>query len=382
MDFAVTAGQRSLRERLRRFFEDVAPTAVVAEIDRTESFPEEIYARMAGFGLTRLGLPEEYGGVPSDEITMCVAVEEVARAGASFAYAWMPTVTFCARGIAKYGTPDQKRRFLPAICAGESRMAMGLSEPATGSDLSGLETVARRDGDEYVIDGHKTFTTGADTAEHILTLVRTGGGLTAIVVPRTAPGVSVSTRPKLSGQGTHACDVRFSDVHVPAGNVIGEAGDGFRLILSLLDRERVYVGAVCTGIAQGAFDLANGYARERVQFGKPIAEHQAVAHLLANMAMDVRTARLTTWEAAWRLDEDLPCSAEVSMTKVIASEAATRCVSNGMQVLGGYSYMVEYGMERYWREVKLNEIAGGTNQIQRDIIARHLVRTVETALSP
>jgi alkylation response protein AidB-like acyl-CoA dehydrogenase len=378
MDFALTAEQRDFRTRLRHFFQNVAPAATIAELDRTETFPDEIYSRMAAIGLTRLGLPEQYGGTPADEITMCVAIEEVARAGASLVYAWMPTVTFCGRGIARFGTAEQCRRFLPRICGGESRMAMGLSEPGTGSDLSDLNTRAVRDGDEFVINGHKSFTTGADTAEYILTLVRTdphavsSRGLTMVVVPRAAHGVVITTRPKLSGQGTRACDVHLSDVRVPVADVIGEINGGFRQILSLLDGERVYVGAECAGIAQGALDLASGYARERVQFGKPIVEHQAVAHLLANMAMDVRVARLTTWESAWRLDQGLPCSAEASMTKVIASEAATRCVSNGMQVLGGYSYLTEYGMERYWREVKLNEIAGGTNQIQRNIIARHL----------
>jgi len=388
VDFALTEEQQNYRTRLRAFFDEVASPAVVEEFDRIEIFPDEIYSKMADLGLTRLGLPEEFGGTRADEITLCLAIEEVARASASLLYTWMPTVTFCGRGIARFGTAEQKERLLRGICSGQIRMAMGLTEPRTGSDLSSLSTSAVRDGDELVIDGHKTFTTGADTADYILTLVRTetntspSRGLTMVLIPRHAVGVDITTKRKLSGQATHACDVHFTGVRVPVANVLGTSGDGFRQILSLLDGERIYVGAESAGIAQAALDMANDYAHTRVQFGKPIVEHQAVAHLLANMAMDVRIARLTTWEAAWRLENGLPCSAEASMTKVIASEAATRCVSNGMQVLGGYSYITEYAMERYWREVKLNEIAGGTNQIQRNIIARHLSAMQDLADNP
>lgn len=378
MDFALSDEQRQFRKTLRTFFAEVAPIAVIAEIDRSETFPADIYRRMAEIGLTGMGLPEGYGGTPADEITMCIVIEEIARAGASLSYAFVPTVSFCARGILRFGTEEHKRAYLPGIAAGTIRMAMGLSEPGAGSDLAHLSTRAVRVGDEFVVNGQKVFTTGADTADYIFAIVRTdpdasaAHGLSVLVIPRTAPGVTVRPLPKLAGQGTHTCEVFFSDVHVPEANLIGSHNEGIKLMFALLDGERIYVGAQGAGLGQGALDLATKYARERVQFGVPIIEHQAVAHMLADMAMDVKKARLVTYEAAWRLDQGLPCSMEASMAKVVGSEAGTRCAANGMQILGGYSYMVEYGMERYWRETKLNEIAGGTNQIQRNIIAKHL----------
>ncbi len=378
MDFTLTEEQEELRKTLRAFFEREAPTDVIARHDREERFPAEIYAKMAELGLCGVAIPEEYGGSAADEISLCIIVEEIARAGATIGYAYVPTATFCARGITRFGTEEQKRQLLPEIAAGRMRLAMGLSEPDAGSDLAHLSTRAWREGDDFVIRGQKIFTTGADTADYIFTFVRTDPdapahkGLSVLLVPREAEGVTVRPLPKLAGQGTHTCEVFLDDVHVPAGNLVGELNGGIRIIFSLLDAERIYVGAQGCGIGQGALDAATRYAQEREQFGVPIIEHQAVGHMLADMAMDVETARLITWRAAWKLEHGLPCSKDASMAKVVGSEAGTRCAARGMQVLGGYSYMVEYGMERYWRETKLNEIAGGTNQIQRNIIVKHL----------
>jgi alkylation response protein AidB-like acyl-CoA dehydrogenase len=259
-------------------------------------------------------------------------------------------------------------------------MAMGLTEPDAGSDLTHLSTRATRSGTDFVIRGQKVFTTGADTADYIFAFVRTdleatgSKGLSVLLIPRDAEGLTVRPLRKLAGQATHTCEVFLDDVRVPEANLVGELGDGSRVIFSLMDAERIYVGAEGTGLGQGALDMALKYARERVQFGKPIIEHQAVAHMLADMAIDVEASRLITWSAAWKLEQGLDCSMEASMAKVFGSEAGTRCAARGMQILGGYSYMVEYGMERYWRETKLYEIAGGTNQIMRNIIAKQLSR--------
>ncbi|HSK33604.1 MAG TPA: acyl-CoA dehydrogenase, partial [Propionicimonas sp.] len=247
-----------------------------------------------------------------------------------------------------------------------------------GTDLAALRTRAVRTGDGYLVNGQKVFTTGADTADYIFAFVRTdpqatgSKGLSVLLIPRVAPGVVVRPLRKLAGQATHTCEVFLDDVHVPQENLVGELGNGASIIFDLMNGERIYVGAEGTGLGQGALDMALKYAKERVQFGKPIIEHQAVAHMLANMAMDVQTSRLITWQAAWRLDQGLDCTMEASMAKVHGSEAGSRVAANGMQILGGYSYMVEYGMERYWRETKLYEIAGGTNQIMRNIIATQL----------
>ncbi|AXK32471.1 acyl-CoA dehydrogenase [Streptomyces armeniacus] len=380
MDFTISTEHQQLRETLRAFFEAEAPVEEVARYDREEEFNTELYRKAAGLGLCGMAFGEEYGGSAADQISLCIAVEEVARASAALAYAWLPTATFCAKGIARFGTEEQRKELLPQIAAGTMRMAMGLSEPEAGSDLTHLSTRATRDGDDFVVNGQKVFTTGADTADYLFAFVRTepgasaSKGLSVLLIPREAPGVSIGTLRKLAGQSTHTCEVFLSDVRVPKENLVGELGDGVAIIFGLLDAERIYVGAEGTGLGQGALDMALKYAKERVQFGKPIIEHQAVGHMLADMAMDVQTARLLTWQAAWRLDRGLDCTMEASMAKVHGSEAGTRCANRGMQILGGYSYMIEYGMERYWRETKLYEIAGGTNQIMRNTIAKQLGR--------
>ncbi|MEY9211773.1 acyl-CoA dehydrogenase family protein [Thermobifida halotolerans] len=380
MDFTLSAQHRELRRTLREFFTREAPLEEVNRHDRDEEFNAELYRKAAGIGLCGMAFGEEYGGSDADQISLCIAVEEVARASSALAYAWLPTATFCAKGIARFGTDEQKKEILPKVAAGTVRMAMGLTEPDAGSDLAHLSTRAVRDGDDFVINGQKVFTTGADTADHIFAFVRTdpdaspSRGLSVLLVPRQTEGVTIRPLRKLAGQATHTCEVFLNDVRVPKENLVGELGRGTAIIFDLLDAERIYVGAEGTGLGQGALDLALKYAQERVQFGKPIIEHQAVGHMLADMAMDVQTARLITWQAAWRLDQGLDCTLEASMAKVHGSEAGTRCAARGMQILGGYSYMVEYGMERYWRETKLYEIAGGTNQIMRNMIAGQLGR--------
>ncbi|GAA4728207.1 acyl-CoA dehydrogenase [Nocardioides endophyticus] len=380
MDFELTGEQLQFRKVLRSFFEQHASIEEMARLEEAHEFPSTIYSQMAEIGLTGLVIPEEYGGNPADSVTLCLAVEEISRAGATLLMAWIPTVT-CSRIILDHGTDDQRLRILPGVVAGTTRMAVTLTEPEAGSDLTHLKTSARRDGDEWVINGQKVFITGADTADYLVTLVRTadrsepGRGLTMVLVPRKAAGVSTQPLRKLAGQGTHTCEVFFDEVRVPASETIGEVGDGLRVMFQLLDHERITCAAQSVGVAAGALDLALTYARERRQFDVPIIEHQSIAHLIADMAIDVEMARLFTWRAAWRLDQGLPASLDASMAKVAASEASTRIVSNGMQVLGGYSYMVEYGMERYWRETKLNEIVAGTNQIQRSMIARQLGRS-------
>ena len=380
MDFALSAEQEELRRTLRDFFERETPTHVVARYDREEAFPEDIWERMAELGLCGVAIDEEYGGNPLDEISICLIAEEMSRASAALIYAYIPTATFGARGIARWGTEEQRRRILPEVAAGRMRLAQGLSEPDVGSDLTHLSTRAIRDGDDFVVRGQKIFCTGADRAGYILTFVRTDperrdhSGLSVLLVPGNAPGVTVRPLPKLAGQATHTCEVFLDDVRVPATDLVGPLGGGARIIFSLLDAERIYVGAQGCGLAQGALDLALSHARKRVQFGVPIVEHQAVGHMLADMALDVEQARLIVWRAAWKLDQGLTASMDASLAKIAGSECGTRCALRGMQVLGGYSYMIEYGMERYLRECKLWEIAGGTNQIQRNIIARHLAQ--------
>jgi alkylation response protein AidB-like acyl-CoA dehydrogenase len=378
VDPTCSAAERQVRETLRAFLEREAPSARIAELDRTETYPAEILDGLAALGLWGLAVEERYGGSPADARTRCAIVEEIQRAGACLGYAFVPTALFCAEAIGRFGTEQQRGGLLPRLAAGELRMAMALTEPDSGSDLMALSTRAVLDGEELVLRGQKIFTTGADAAELLLVLVRTTpdapprSALTFVLVPRDADGVAVVPLRKLAGQATHTCEVFLDDVRVPRSAVLGEVDGGAAIVMDLLDADRVYTAAQSLGIAQGAFDLARAYASERRQFGRPIVEHQAVGHMLADMALDVAGARALTREAADRLDRGLPCRVEAAMAKIAASEAGTRCALRGMQVLGGYSYMVEYGMERYYREAKVQEIFGGTNQILRNVMVRDL----------
>lgn len=378
MDFSLTAEQKQVRQTLRSFFESVAPISVIAELDATETYPAQILEKMADLGLWGIAVPDEFGGSWTDRVTRCVIIEEIQRAGACLGYAFIPTALFCCEAIATFGTATQRQGLLPEIAAGRVRCAMALSEPDSGSDLMGLSTRGTIDGDDVVLRGQKIFTTGADAADWILTLVRTDPSapprraLSLVMVPKLAPGVVVAPLRKLAGQATHTCEVFFDDVRVSRENVVGEIGGGAAIVFELLDSDRVYTAAQSLGIAQGAFDLARSYACERQQFGKPIIRHQAIGHMLANMSIALESARLLTHLAATRLDEGAPCTREASMAKIAASEAGSLCASNGMQILGGYSYMVEYGMERYYREAKIQEIFAGTNQILRNVLANQM----------
>ena len=378
MDFLLDDEHLQIRETLRAFFAAEAPPARIAALDAAETYPAEILDRMAELGLWGAAVPEEYGGSPLDHVGRCLVVEEVQRAGACLGYAYVPTALFCADALSQFGSQDQRESMLPKLAAGELRMAMALSEPEVGSDLMSLSTRGRVEGETITISGQKTFITGADVADSLLVLVRTSDdaraarSLSFVFVPRPSDGLTIVPLKKLAGQATHTCEVFFDQVRVPTERILGEVDGAARILFPLLDADRVYTAAQSLGVAQGAFDLATSYARERVQFGKAIIEHQAIGHMLADMSMRIEAARLLTMSAAWRLDQGLPCGREASMAKIVASEAGTFCAMTGMQVLGGYSYMTEYGMERFYREAKIQEIFGGTNQILRNVLAGEL----------
>lgn len=377
----LTAEHSLFRQTLRAYLEAHTSVREVSNWDRTETFPEDLYRGLADLGVLGLTFPEEYGGNLADEFTMCIVAEEFARVGAFLLYAYMPTVSFCAKAIYTHGTEEQKHSLLPAIARGDIRMAMGLTEPDAGSDLAGVSTRADRRGDDYVITGQKVFTTGADRSAYILALVRTdpnaslSKGLSVFLVPTDAEGLTIRPLAKLAGQATHTCEVFMSGVQVRAAMLLGGdeyRGRGLQMMLGMLDAERIYVAAQGVGMAQRALDWAVPYAKQRIQFGKPIFQHQAIAHMLADIDIETEAARMLTFNAARLMQDGKACSREASIAKVFATEAASRSVSRGMQVLGGYSYILDYGIERLYRECKLNEIAGGTNQILRNVIAKHL----------
>lgn len=380
MDFSLSAEQTQIRDTLRAFFEARAPVSLIAELDASETYPAEILDGMAELGLWGIAVPDEYGGSWADCVTRCVIIEEIQRAGSCLGYAFIPTALFCCEAIGGFGSEVQRRELLPALAGGKLRCAMALSEPDSGSDLMGLATRGTIEGDEIVVSGQKIFTTGADAASAILTLVRTDPdapprrALTFVLVPKDTPGITVTPLRKLAGQGTHTCEVFFDDVRVGCEHIVGEVGRGAAIVFELMDADRIYTAAQSLGIAQGAFDAACRYAAERRQFGKAIIQHQAIGHMLADMEIAIEGARLLTYLAATRLEDGVRCTREASIAKIAASEAGTLCATHGMQILGGYSYMVEYGMERYYREAKIQEIFAGTNQILRNVLVREMVR--------
>lgn len=365
-----------VRSTLRRYLSTAASDLDVAQWDATESFPDEVYQGIADLGLSGLTFDDEYGGAGPDYRALCVVVEELARVSGALAWVYLTSVSVAGRAIARFGSADLKSRILPQIAKGDLRVSVALSEPDAGSDLGALRTSGRVDGADIVINGQKVFTTGADTAGRILTLVRTSGAhrfrdaLTFVLVPFDTAGIDVRPLPKMAGQAAHTCEVFFADVRVAASEIVGSVGGATDVLFAALDSERVSTGAMGLGIAHGALDKALAYARERRQFGVPIIEHQSIAHKLADMVISVDGARLLIDRAADLLQLGESCSRESAVAKIAGSEAGTLCAANGMQILGGYSYMIEYGMERYWREAKLYEIAAGTNEILRDAIIK------------
>ncbi len=367
-----------LRATLRAFLEREAPNDVVQRLDAEARFPAEIVAGLADLGVCGAMLPEDVGGSDADALTVAVISEEIQRAGSSIASALTPSLTFCGPGIDRHGTAEQRQRLLPAMARGELRGAIGLTEPDAASDLSRVATTAVRGDGGFVVNGTKVWCTGALDAGFVMALVRTTPGdpgyegLSFLLIPTDAEGVEIRKIPKLAGQGTASCEVFCDDVWVAEDQLIGDLDGGKRILWSLLDSERVFVAAQTVGIAQGAYDFALAYAHERRQFGRPIIAHQAIGHRLADMAIELAKARLLAYTACARADRDEPYSLDAVLAKVGCSEAATRIVEKAMEILGAYSYSVEYPIERYYREVKLFEIAGGTNQILRDVIAKRL----------
>lgn len=377
MQFDLSSEHQALRSSVRAVLARHATDEDVATWDANETFPEELYKRLADLGVCGLTFDEQWEGSGIDHVAVCVVVEELSRVSAALTWAFLSTVSVSARTIQEFGSDQQKALYLPRVAAGDLRLAIALSEPGAGSDLGALVTRADPSGeDRLVVSGQKVFTTGADTAGLLLTLVRTSqerrisGALTFVLIDPSSPGVLVRSLPKMAGQAIHTCEVFLDNVEVTRSAVVGEIGGAAQMLFAALDSERVSAAAMGVGIAQGALDKALAYADERQQFGRPIIEHQAVAHLLADMVIDTETARLLTYRAAAMLQSGGDPGHHPAVAKVAATEIGTRCANRGMQVLGGYSYMTEYGMERYWREAKLYEIAAGTNQILRDTITQ------------
>jgi acyl-CoA dehydrogenase len=377
-DFSLTSEQESLRDAARKFARtEMAPHA--AECDRTGRFPEEIYRKAFDLGLMNLNVPTEYGGSGLGPLEQCLIVEELAYGCGGMTTSIIANC-LALEPILLGGTPEQRTRWLAPFCSEYHLASFCLTEPSGGSDAGGLTTAARKDGDEYVLDGEKCFITNAPHAS-LYTVFATVDpalkhrGITAFVVPRTAPGITPGKdEEKMGHRASSTSTVRFEGVRVPATDRLGAEGEGFALAMRTLDQTRTPIGALATGIAQAALDHAAKYALERHTFGKPIAEHQAIQIKLANMAQAVRAARLLTWHAAWTIDQGAKGTLESSIAKCFASDAALHVADEAIQTFGGYGYMRAYPVEKLLRDAKLTQIYEGANEIQRTVIARELLR--------
>jgi alkylation response protein AidB-like acyl-CoA dehydrogenase len=375
VDFGFSDEQRLLRATVRRLMDTHAPPELVRRLDRERAYPYELYDRWVEAGLLALPFPEEYGGLGGSVIDLTVAIEEIARTSADFVMAYAGSV-FCGLGILRNGSEEQKREWLPKIARGEVRMAIGISEPDAGSDVGAMRTFAVRDGDAYVVNGQKLWVTGAGSRDAVINLylktdreksARDGSSL--LLVDNDASGLEVRKLDMLGRHCTGTYELFFKDVRVPVERRVGGENEGWACLLSGLQVERVCSAAGNCGAAAATVDLALAYAKERVQFGRPIGSNQAIAHRLADMQTAVEAARSLMWRAAWMVESGQDALREITMAKLYASETYAGVTNAGMQIFGGYGYNMEYDMQRHFRDSRAATIAAGTSEMQRNIIA-------------
>jgi butyryl-CoA dehydrogenase len=375
MNLKLNEEQEMIRKMVRDFAQkEVAPIA--ADLDEKGIVPFENIKKMAQLGLLGLTTAEEYDGGGADSISYVVAIEELSKACASTAIIMAVQNSLVNAGIEKFGTQEQKERFLKPLARGQKIGAFALTEPGAGCDASALLTTAVREGDFYVINGKKHFITNGSFADIVILLAMTDKakrhrGLSAFIVEKGTEGFSPGRdEHKMGIRGSNTCELLFDDVRVPAANLLGEEGDGFKIAMTVLDAGRVGVAAQAVGIAQAAYEAALEYSKQRVQFGQPICQFQAIQWMLADMATRIEAARLLTYKAALRKDSGGRYSQEASMAKLFASETATWVADRAVQIHGGYGYMKEYSVERHYRDAKITEIYEGTSEVQRMVIAR------------
>lgn len=379
MEFKLAEEHIMLQDMVRKFAaERIAPRA--AEIDRDCKFPMETMKELAELGLMGVTTPEEYGGVGMDYLSYCIAIEEISRACASTGVIMAVQNSLVGYVLNNFTTEEQKKKYLPPIAKGEKIGAYALTEPNAGSDAAHIETLVRKEGDFYILDGVKTFITNSIAAEIFLvyaTLNRELGakGICCLLVEKDYPGFHIAKKEEMMGvRASGTCQLVFDGCKVPKENILGEEGKGFKIAMSALDIGRLGIAAQALGIAQAALDASLRYSQERKQFGKPIFEFQMVQAMLVKMATEIEAARLMIYRTAWLKDTGQKFTKEASMAKLFASDVAVNAALNGMQIHGGYGYTKEYPLERYLRDAKVTQIYEGTSEVQRLVIARQLVQ--------
>ncbi|MCF6522505.1 acyl-CoA dehydrogenase family protein [Streptomyces sp. JJ36] len=375
MDLELTPEQAAVRDLARDFTDrEIAPYA--AEWDRAERIDREVVRKLGSLGFLGLTVPEEYGGSGGDHLSYVLVTEELGRGDSAVRGVLSVSLGLVAKSVAAWGSEEQKRRWLPPLCSGEAIGCFGLTEPGTGSDAARLTTRARRDGDDWVLDGAKTFITNGTWADVVLLFARSGSeeghrGISAFLVPTDTPGLTRrEIHGKLGLRGQPTAELTLEDVRVPGSALMAPEGKGFRVAMSALAKGRMSVAAGCVGIAQACLDAAVGYAGEREQFGKPIAGHQLVQELISDIAVDVAAARLLTWRVADHIERGLPFGTEASVAKLYAAEAAVRSANNALQVFGGYGYIDEFPAGKLLRDARVMTLYEGTSQIHKLLIGR------------
>ena len=370
-----TAEHEAFRDVMRSFVaREIEPFA--HDWDEAGEFPRALYTKAAAIGLLALGFPEECGGVPADQFMKIVASQELARAGAGGVSASLMSHTIGAPPIARAARPAIKARVLPEVLSGQKISALAITEPGGGSDVANLRTRARRDGDHYVVTGEKTFITSGMRADYLTVAVRTGGdgagGVSLLLVEGDTPGLSRTKLKKMGWWASDTATLFFDDCRVPAENMIGEEGQGFKLIMHNFNSERMGMAASCIGFARVCVEDAIAYAKERKTFGKPIAQHQVIRHKLVDMAQKVAASQAMLEMLAWRLEQGDNPVAEICMMKNQATQTMAFCASEAVQIFGGAGYMRGIKVERIYREVKVNAIGGGTEEIMKDLASRQM----------
>ncbi|HET6460072.1 MAG TPA: acyl-CoA dehydrogenase [Syntrophales bacterium] len=379
MNFTVSPENEGIRKMVREFAEKkLAPTIV--ERDEKELFDRSIFDEMGKLGLMGLPYPEKYGGGGMDFIAYAIAIEEISRIDASTSIGMSVHTSLCSWPIYKYGTEEQKQKYLVPLAQGIKLGAFGLTEPNAGTDVGNASTVAVKEGDSYLITGTKVFNTNGGEAEVEVVFTKTNKeagikGMSAFILEKGSPGLSFGKKEtKMGIRAAVQREVIMVNAKTPASNILGKEGDGFRIAMTTLDGGRIGIAAQAVGIAQGALDHAIKYAKQRVQFGKPIASQQGISFMLANMATKIEAARLMTYRAAFNKSSDLPYAKEAAMAKLFASDVAMSVTTDAVQVFGGYGYSREYPVERLMRDAKITQIYEGTSEAMRMVIGGSILR--------
>lgn len=379
MDFELNEEQRMFQAAMRDFAEkEVRPVA--RETDVTGQFPWPTVRKMAAMGMLGLPIPEQYGGAGADYLSYAIAVEEISRVCGSTGITLAAHTSLGCMPLVYFGSEEQKKKYLPPLARGAKLAAFGLTEPNAGSDAAAIATTAVLRGDEWIINGQKTFITSGSIAEVITIAARTdpsagSRGISNLVVEKGAPGFRVGRdEDKMGLRGSATSQLFFEDCRVPKENILGQPGEGLKQFLIALDGGRISIGAMALGLAQAALESATSYSKQRVQFGQPIAGFQAIQLMIADMATEIEAARLLVYRAAWRKDQGVRCTREAAMAKLFASEAAERAAFKALQIHGGYGYTKDYDVERIYRDQRLCSIGEGTSEILRWVIARQVLQ--------